>query len=90
MPSLDAEEQDIRDSVENGEWQPVSNMQGEIQRYQQYAQAQLETLEEVRVQLSAQDVRSLHELAQQTGTSVSLLVSSVIHQYVTRQSSSQS
>ena len=90
MHSLDAEEQEILESVENGEWQPVPNMQEEIQRYQQYAQAQLGTLEELRVQLSAQDVRSLQALAQQTGTSVSLLVSGVIHQYVSRQSSSQS
>jgi predicted DNA binding CopG/RHH family protein len=89
MQSLDAEEQAILESVENGEWQPVPNMQEEIQRYQQYVQAQLGPLEEFRVQLSAQDVRSLQALAQQTGTSVSLLVSSVIHQYVTRQSSSQ-
>ena len=90
MQSLDAEEQEILESVENGEWQPVPNMQEEIQRYQQYAQTQLGTLEELRVQLSAQDVRSLQALAQQTGTSVSLLVSGVIHQYVSRQSSSQS
>lgn len=90
MQSLDAEEQEILESVENGEWQPVPNMQEEIQRYQQYAQTQLGTLEELRVQLSAQDVRSLQALAQKTGTSVSLLVSGVIHQYVSRQSSSQS
>ena len=90
MQSLDVEEQEILESVENDEWQPVPNMQEEIQRYQQYAQAQLGTFEELRVQLSAQDVRSLQALAQKTGPSVSLLVSGVIHQYVSRQSSSQS
>lgn len=90
MSYLNAEEQAILESVENDEWQPVPNMIQEIQRYQQYAQAQLASLEEVRVELPAEDVRSLQTLAHHSGISVSLLIASVIHQYVANQSSSQS
>lgn len=90
MTFLDAEEQDILESVENDEWQPVPNMMQEIQRYQHYAQAQIQNLEEVRVELPVTDIRSLENLAQQSGISVSLLVASVMHQYIASRSSTQS
>ena len=45
MPNLnlDAEEQDILDSYERGEWQSVPNVEQELKRYQQIAQAQFGT-----------------------------------------------
>ena len=89
MSSLDAEEQAILESLENDEWQSVPNVAQDIQRYQQYAQSQVKALEEVRIELPVSDLRSLQDLAQQSGISVSLLVSSVIHQYVTNQASPQ-
>jgi predicted DNA binding CopG/RHH family protein len=90
MTFLDAEEQDLLESVENDEWQPIPNMREEIQRYQHYARAQIQNLEEVRVELPVTDMRSLENLAQQSGISVSLLVASVMHQYIASQSSPQS
>lgn len=89
MSSLDAEDQAILESVENGEWQSVPNVAQEIQRYQQYAQSQVDALEEVRIELSVSDMRSLQTLAQQSGVSVTLLAASVIHQYVANQASPQ-
>ena len=88
MSFLDAEEQALLESVESDEWQSVANQVQEIQRYQNYARSQ--AIEEIKIELLMSDVRSLQDLAQQTGTSVSLLVASVIHQYVTSQSSSKS
>lgn len=88
MSALDAEEQALLESVENGEWQSVPNTRLEIQRYQQYARSQV--LEEIKIELPIEDVRSLQHLAQQTGASVSSLIATAIHQYVVRQSSSQS
>ena len=41
--NLDAEEQDILDSYERGEWQSVPNVEQELKRYQQIAQAQFGT-----------------------------------------------
>ena len=37
MTSLNIEEQQIFESVENGEWRSISDVEQEIQRYQQYA-----------------------------------------------------
>jgi predicted DNA binding CopG/RHH family protein len=84
MISLDLEEQDILESVENGEWHSISAVATEIQRYQYYAQTN--TLESVSIKIPINDLQSLQILAQQTGTSVDLLMASVLHQYVTRQS----
>lgn len=89
MLPLDAEEQAILESVENDQWQSVQTVKQEIERYQHYAQGQIDAMEEVRVELLARDVRSLQTLAERSGISVSLLVASVIHQYVANQSSSQ-
>jgi predicted DNA binding CopG/RHH family protein len=87
MP-LDAEEA-LLESVENNEWRSIPNVEQEVQRYQYYANSQVDALESVRIELSANDLQSLQSLAQETGTSVSLLIASVVHQFIVNQSSSQ-
>ena len=88
MNPLNAKELDLLESVENDEWQSIPNLTIELQRYQGYAQSQ--ALVAISIELPVSDMRSLQDLAQQTGTSVSLLVAGIIHQYVVRQSSPQS
>jgi predicted DNA binding CopG/RHH family protein len=85
MSSLDAEEQALLESVEQGEWHSISNSAQEIQQYQRYARSQ--ALEEIKLELPVEDLRSLQALAQQTGTPIPVLVANMIHQFVTRQSS---
>jgi predicted DNA binding CopG/RHH family protein len=87
MTPLDLEEQEILESFENGEWQSIPNVAQEIQRYQSYAQAA--HLESLNIELPASDFQSLRILAEQTDTSVALLVANVLHQYVVHQSSAQ-
>ena len=88
MTSLNIEEQEIFESVENGEWRSISDVEQEIQRYQQYAQASM--LESVSIKIPVSDFQSLQILAQQTDTSVSILMANVLHQYIINQSSFQS
>ena len=87
---LDAEEQDILESVERGEWQSIANLQQEIEQYRVYARAYLSSIQRITVDLPSNDMESLQKIAERSDTSVSLLVASVIHQYVAHQSSSQS
>jgi hypothetical protein len=47
MSTLDQEEQDLLASVESGEWQSISNASEAMQRYQVYAQQQLNLWAEV-------------------------------------------
>ena len=90
MLPLDPEEQAVLESVENDEWNSVPDRLREIQRYQSYAQAHVVELsaglEEVKIELPADDLRSLQVLAQQAGLSVPIFVASVIHQYITTRS----
>jgi hypothetical protein len=57
---LTPEEREILASVERGKWRSVPNVQQEIERYQSYAKAQLGELQEITVEIPAQDLeRSL-------------------------------
>ncbi len=81
MVSLNAEEQSILESVELGEWQSVPNIAQEIERYQRYARAQA-AVQAVSLELSTRDLQVLQDVAQQSGISVSLLMATVLHQFV--------
>jgi predicted DNA binding CopG/RHH family protein len=85
MSTLDQEEQDLLASVESGEWQSISNASEAMQRYQGYAQQQLNLWAEVNNELSEQDWKRLESLAQGMKTSVPQLMVNIIHQYLARQ-----
>ena len=85
MAPLDAEEKAILESVELGEWQPVINVEQEIQRYQHYAQAEGQTTASVSIELPASDLQSLMALSQQAGVPLKALMTSVLHQYAASQ-----
>ena len=87
---LDDYEQDILDSVERGEWQSVPNLQQAIDRYQRHAQAYMQSIQKITIELPSSNIASLQELASSSGVSIPLLLSSIIHQYVDSQSIRQS
>ena len=62
MSTLDQEEQDLLASIERGEWQCIPNASETIQRYQVYAQQQLNLWAEVNHELSEQDLKRLENL----------------------------
>ncbi|MGF1460033.1 MAG: hypothetical protein ACFBSG_13530 [Leptolyngbyaceae cyanobacterium] len=79
---LTPEEQNILESVEQGEWHSVLNLEQEINRYQSYAQAQLGELHAVQVELPSRDLAFLQELASQAESSVSVVIANLLHQFV--------
>jgi predicted DNA binding CopG/RHH family protein len=83
MAPLDAEEQALLASVELGEWQSVPNVATEVERYRHYAQTQINSLESVSIELPSSDLQALQTFAQQSGTSVSILMATVLHQFIT-------
>ena len=87
---LDTEEQDILDSVERGEWHSVPNLQQEFDRYQRHAQAYMQSMRKITIELPNSDIESLQEMARSSGISIPLLLSSIIHQFVGSQSTRQS
>lgn len=82
MPPLDAQEQSLLESVELSEWRSTPDLPQEIERYRQYAQAQGERLESVNLALPTSDLQMLYAFAQASGVSVSVLIASVLHQFV--------
>ncbi|MGJ3247660.1 MAG: hypothetical protein ACFE0I_16490 [Elainellaceae cyanobacterium] len=82
MFPLNTEEQTILESVELGERQSVPDVVQEIKRYQSDAQAQVDALETVNIELPASDVQALREVALKSGVSLSLLMATVLHQFV--------
>ncbi|WP_017303954.1 hypothetical protein [Spirulina subsalsa] len=85
MSTLDQEERDLLASVEGGEWRSIPNSREAIQRYQIYAQQQLNLWAEVNDELSEQDMKRLDSLAQKMRTSVPQLMVGIIRQYLERQ-----
>ena len=79
---LDDYEQDILESVERGEWNSVKNLQQEIEQYQYYARNYIASIQKITIELPSSDIASLEELANTSGVSVPLLLSSILHQYI--------
>ncbi len=86
MSTLSAEELEILESVELGEWQSIADLPEAINQYQRYALAQTNELAAISIGLPTDDLQMLKIMAQQADTSVALLIASVLHQYVAHQS----
>ena len=76
------DEQELLKSVERGEWHSIPNLQQEIERYRLHARAYLNAIKQITVDLPASDVESLQSIAERSDTSVSVLIASMIHQFV--------
>lgn len=79
---LTPEEQELLTSVENDEWLSVPNLEQEIKRYQRYAKAQIGELEEIKIEIPAQDLHFLKALATQTETPLQTMIANLLHQFV--------
>ncbi len=88
MSPLDAEEQALLESVELGEWQSVPDVVQEIERYRLYAREQVDELEAVSLELPRGDLQRLRTVAEESGVSVSVLMATVLHQFVSRRQKS--
>ncbi|MEA5534532.1 hypothetical protein [Crocosphaera sp. XPORK-15E] len=81
MNSLNPEEKNILDSVEQGEWQSVDHLSEEINRYREYANRHINR-QTIEVMLSVEDARKIQGLAHQLGTSVVDLSQEILHRYL--------
>ena len=80
MSNLNPEELELLESVENGEWQSVENVESEVTRYQQIAQKQF--ADSIYIKLSPQERLSLEELASQSDQSTSSLAHEVLQKFL--------
>ncbi len=80
--SLDPEEEELLKSVENGEWQPVAQVQEAISRYQQYAVEASGGQQEVTITLPQKDLNLLKAKAREAGVSTETLIIRLVHGFV--------
>ncbi|MDO3376555.1 hypothetical protein [Geoalkalibacter halelectricus] len=81
--NLDNEEQDILESFEAGEWQPVKDQQEQAARHRRYAQNTLRKDRRVNIRISAKDLDEIQARAVEDGIPYQTLMASILHRYVT-------
>ncbi len=79
---LDAEERDLLESLERGEWESVDNLKSEIKKHQQYARNTLRKDKRVNIRISSKDLEAIQAKAVEDGIPYQTLMSSVLHRFV--------
>ena len=79
---LSAEEQEILDSYEADEWQPVENREAEIAKYRQYARATFKKDKRVNIRISEKNLEALQMRALEEGIPYQTLIASILHKYI--------
>jgi len=79
---LDAEEKDIIESIERGEWKSVNNLKNEIKKHQQYARNTLRKDRRVNIRISSRDLEALQTKAVEDGIPYQTLMGSVLHRFI--------
>ncbi len=80
--NLDAEEQDILDSFNRGEW--ISKEEN-LDKYKEAAKQTFKKTHSVNFRMSEKDFRSMQIQAIEEGMSYQILLSSIVHKYLTGQ-----
>lgn len=79
---LDAEEKDILESYDRGEWRPTKNPKAEIKKLREYARNTLQKDKRINIRMSSKDLDQVQVIAVQEGIPYQTLISSIIHKYV--------
>jgi predicted DNA binding CopG/RHH family protein len=82
MITLDPEEKELLESVENGEWQSVPQVKEEIARYERYATAALTGQQAVTIYLPHKEFALLQAKANEAGVSYETLITQLVQSFV--------
>jgi predicted DNA binding CopG/RHH family protein len=80
--NFDQEEKELLESYEKDEWQPVTDLESEKERYQAYAAATFKKDKRVNIRISSKDLEALQTRALEEGIPYQTLMASVLHKYV--------
>ena len=79
---LDAEERELEESFERGEWKSVANLDAEIERHREYARATLRKDKRVNIRISGRDLEAIQKRSIEEGIPYQTLMASVLHKYI--------
>jgi predicted DNA binding CopG/RHH family protein len=82
MNNLDPEEKELLESYDRDEWQPVSDLRSESDRYQRYASATFKKDKRVNIRISQKDLMAIQKKALEEGIPYQTLISSILHKYI--------
>jgi predicted DNA binding CopG/RHH family protein len=78
---IDADEKELLDSVERGEWKPAAGGKRERTRYSRYAKATFRKDRRLNIRLSSKDLEAIQKRALAEGLPYQTLISSLLHKY---------
>jgi len=78
---LDANEKEILDSVERGEWRPARAPKRDRSRYSRYAKATFRKDRRLNIRISTKDLEAIQKRALEEGLPYQTLISSLLHKY---------
>jgi predicted DNA binding CopG/RHH family protein len=84
---LDADEQELEEAIEIGEFQSVQNLAEEKVYYQQLAQDTLNKTKSITIRLNENDLRKLKAKAIAVGIPYQTFIGSILHQVAKKNSS---
>jgi predicted DNA binding CopG/RHH family protein len=78
---MDADEKELVDSVEGGEWKSATGGRRERARYSRYAKATFRKDRRLNIRLSSKDLEAIQKRALAEGLPYQTLISSFLHKY---------
>jgi predicted DNA binding CopG/RHH family protein len=82
MKNLDAEEKELLESYDRDEWQSVSDIRTESDRYRRYAGATYRKDKRVNIRMSEKDLVAIQKKALAEGIPYQTLISSILRKYI--------
>ena len=79
---IDQEEQDMMESIERDEWQPVKNFDKERKKAIEAARNTLKKDKRINLRLSQKDYHQIQIKAIEEGIPYQTLISSIVHKYL--------
>jgi predicted DNA binding CopG/RHH family protein len=79
---LTDEEKEMLESYEAGDWEPVDNVDEEITKFQQYAEATVKKDKRINIRISSKNLDAIQKKALEEGIPYQTLISSILHKYV--------
>ena len=78
---LDANEKEIVESVERGEWRSVKGVKRERSRYARYARATFRKDRRLNIRISGKDPEAIQKRALEEGLPYQTLIASLLHKF---------
>jgi predicted DNA binding CopG/RHH family protein len=90
MKNLEKEEKEILESYDHDEWQSVSDLKSESDRYRRYAGATFKKDKRLNIRISEKDLVAIQKRALEEGIPYQTLIASILHKYVSGRLSEKS